>query len=280
MARDPSIYVATGRKGAGKTTTSNQTIIKPYIKPPQQGGQGKNVLIFDTNNEYSEYPTIALDITLTKQVGRKKVPNNKAIAEHVTNWCIRTHKGLSRPQIRRVVPFRPNRDPMTIKEQQLCAEVLLKFFKGGLLVLDDLNNYMLGARSLEMIGSIVSNRHRNQDILIHFQSLSALDPRLWGNTNIVRMHPQLDPLRRSVINKISNPELFTLAKHVVDQMQVKNPYAYLYILPLLNKMKGVTKEEFIKGCEDYIRSSKYELKVTNLKQYTKNFARARMHYIE
>ena len=254
QGRNPFLYIGTGQKGSGKSYYSLHELMMKYPLPHNKGGQNKNVLIFDTNDEYPQFDTVYFDITASRQEGKKSIPYPKAIAEHVVTWCVETHQKKQKPSIKRIVPFRPNREEMTPSEKRLTAEILLKYFKGGLLLLEDLNTYMLGAKTTETIGAITTNRHRNQDIMIHLQSLSALDPRLWQNVNVIRMHHQPDPVKR-IENKLTNPELFQIAKNIVDENYKTNKYTFVTIMPQENKLYNVSKEDFEKGCSTYLNSN-------------------------
>lgn len=253
--RIPYLYVAVGTKGCGKSYMSKKSIMDNYVRPKRLHGQDKPVLIFDTNDEYQDVPDIFFDITATKPEsdGRKKaVIDGKKCAEAVIDFCTKCYKGEETAHIRRVLPFKPNMEEMTIAEKQATAEILLKYFKGGLLVLEDLNAYMLGAKTKEVISAITTNRHRNQDVLIHLQSLGALDPRLWQNVNVIRMHREATDYKKLVEKIKTNPEIFQIAKYIVDGKLDTNPYSYIYVYPQTYEIYGCTEEEFEQGCRTYL----------------------------
>ena len=291
--RIPYLYIATGIKGGGKTYFSTNSIMYPYIEAK---GQNKPVLIFDTNSEYEGVEDIYFDITLTRADPanpKKQVPDPKKIAEHIIAFSRDVQARKFKPQMRRILPFKPNKEEMTPQEKRIAAQIILKYFKTGLVVLEDLNSYMLGAKTVDMISAIVTNRHRNQDILIHLQSVSAMDPRMFANVNVIRMHHQPDPLKR-ISDKLTNPELFYIAKEIVDSKWQTNPYAFVYVYPQLQKIGNVDEWEFREGCKLYLNSNPGVLrqymqrmdldsgKATkrSANEAVSDFVNSKMHYIQ
>jgi hypothetical protein len=271
--REPYVYVGTGQKGVGKTYRTLEEA-KIYILDDRKNGRkGRPVLIFDTNNEFPEIPSIHFDITLEKPESRanpkRKVKDVDRIAHNVCVWSQKVYEGKLKASIKRIVPFKKNGEEMTPSEKSATAGILLKKFRNGMLWLEDMNNYVLGAKSQEVIGAITTNRHRSQDIIVHFQSLSALDPRFIQNINIIRMHCQVDGLNR-IKNKVPNLELWEIAKcHVEHQYHKKNnPRCFVYIHNQINMLSHISEADFRNACEIYLTTNRAGL--STLKQLEKN----------
>ena len=58
--REPLLGVAVGKKGVGKTYTTNRVIKQYVMGNPASGIMPRKVLILDANDEYTEYKAIAL----------------------------------------------------------------------------------------------------------------------------------------------------------------------------------------------------------------------------
>ena len=255
-----------GMKGVGKTHTTLREI-EHYLKS-KHGRLGRKALIFDVNapmeRSYERYRTCDLDqIHLLKSI-----------------------------ECRRVVALNKDTSPMTIAEKQEAAYTILKLYTQGLIVLEDLNNYVLQAKSTDFIGAITTNRHKDQDIIIHYQSLSALCPRMWQNCSVIRFHHQLDSIDR-YMKRIPNPELMKLAQIIVDEQYYRgNKRYYIYVKNLDNKLIGTTEFWFRRACQQYLNNDSRALaslmretddrgrpKHKSLKDAVETFVQRRMHYI-
>lgn len=264
--REPLMMVVCGMKGVGKTYTSIKEIEKYLQTTPLK--KGRKVLVFDVNapleRSYEKYQTVAVE-----DVGRLK-----AI------------------EPRRVVSVKPDSQPMTIDEKCNTLYTLLTSYTCGMLVMEDINNYVLGASSVELIGAITTNRHRDLDLLIHYQSLSALHPRIWQNCSVIRFHHQLDNIDR-YRNRIPNYELMKLAQLIVDeQYNLGNHRYFVYVRNLDNKIIGTTTDWFRVACEKYLILNPKILKNIKAERDDKGkpkyndktaidaFCQLKMHYIQ
>jgi hypothetical protein len=263
--RNPSIMIATGQQGVGKSYRTEQEL-EDYIR----AHGNRPVIIFDVNNEYTKYKSIEWDISLTKPVqkGKKPEPNERAIAATLVNYWTSCRSGKMKPEIRRIVPYKTNRDQMSTTEKVLTYTTLLKYAKNCAVLLEDMHTYTMRANSADTIGSLLNKRHRNQDIIIHTQSLDRIDPLLFSQAEVVRMHHQPSSIKR-IAYKLPNPELFSIAKAIVDNEYGNKSYEnhtrfFLYVYPQINKIlipsslfKGCDKPEklFEQGCEIYIKDN-------------------------
>lgn len=256
QGREPMLYIATGMKGVGKSYRTLQEFKSYVMDNPKTGKVARKVLIFDTNNEYTNIPSVQFDC---------RIENMEEAAMHVMAYSETSTSTLPiERRIRRIVPFLPNGSAMGIPDKMRTAAILLKHFSKGNLLLEDLNNYALGAKSIEVISGITTNRHRDQDLTIHFQSLSGLDPRLFQNANIIRFHHQADPIKR-IKHKVSNFELFEITKICVDtQYEKGNNRFFLYIHNNENFVSGLPvgpagESVWKKACIDFAMKNRRHL---------------------
>jgi hypothetical protein len=242
--RDAYVYIATGMKKVGKTYRTMQEVKAYVMDDPRNGRKGRKALIFDTNMEYEGIPSIDFDI---------QKENEMEVVKHVVNW--------DRVEIRRVLPFRKDGMEMNVREKQRTVELLLKYYRNGLFVIEDLNSFSLGARSIEMIGTITTNRHKSQDIIIHLQSTHAIDPRLYQNLNILRMHQDTSPIEK-ISKKVDNFELYQIAKECVEIGYTDNRYFYVYIENQFQKINGncLTRQIFTDACKEVAKRNPKILK--------------------
>jgi hypothetical protein len=141
-------------------------------------------------------------------------------------------------------------------------EYVLRHFRNGMLVLEDINTYILNVTHMEeIVGGLVNLRHRACDVLISYQSLRPVEPRMWQNARWVRMHYQADNVN-DIKGKVTNPTLYKIAQLLVNNRYFNGDKRfYVYIHNFANKIEGkFTKKEFIDACEKYINQEKKEKK--------------------
>lgn len=226
--REPQFIVATGKKGVGKTFTTIR-IIERYIRDnPTTGKQGRKVLIYDVNMEYTQFRTINIS----------DLPRFMSSA---------------RVEVRRILPVTKEGKVMHIDEMVALLNEILQNFRGGLLVLEDINRYMTDTKTPEIIGTLATNRHRDLDIICHLQSLSPMTTRMWQNCSVVRFHYQIDDIYR-YRQRIPNYELFKIAQCLVNNKyhEGQNRF-YCFVYNEENIIKGVfNKSDYRKACEEYL----------------------------
>jgi hypothetical protein len=237
-AREPQLIVVTGRKGVGKTYTSLLVINRYIFDNPATGKKGRKVLIYDVNNEYSTVKTL----------------NPKDIIRYTLNPFV---------EVRRIRPVKDNGTPMGIDEMNELLFKILSEFKGGLLLLEDINRYLIDTRTAEIIGAIATNRQRDLDIICHLQSLSAMTTRMWQNCSVVRFHFQMDDIYRYK-NRIPNYEIFKIAQFLVNHKYHNGDKRFFcYVYQEESQIKGDFSEADYKlACTDYLNDNPRLVSVT------------------
>jgi hypothetical protein len=214
MDRQPSIELSIGIKGSGKTWRTVQNIVQYVVSHLK-----RKVVVFDTNGEpsYQAFaPINATDIGKLKKVAtvRRVKPEN-------------AYTGA----------------PFDLDEKAQMAFYLLANVQDGLLVLDDLNNYLLGANIKAFISKITTNRQPSLDITINFQSFGAIMPRLWQNANFMRLHYTNENLK-NIKKKMPDYDLYRLAQIIIAQhYNAGFKRRFMYIDMQANKMMSISENE-------------------------------------
>lgn len=228
------ITIATGAPGHGKTKRTTDEIKMYVLNDVKHNRAGRKVLIFDINNEYGEFKTVKYDVT---------DPNDNG----------KYFSLLKNSEIRRVTPFAPpDGRPMDFDEKLKTIGDIMANYRNGLVVIEDINKYAIGIHTMKkVISFLCSNRHAGLDIIIHVQSLSAVEPRMWQNARMIRFHYQTDKIDRYE-QRIPNFELMKIAQIIVTNEYYKgNKYFFLYVDIQANKIIGVNKKQFLEACKEY-----------------------------
>lgn len=245
--REPQLIIATGTKGVGKTYTTCK-IIQEYLTPNVKlEKKPRKVLIFDANGEYNNQ-----EIEKHGFRFRTKVLALKDLEE----WTKQ-----SRVEVRRILPVDANGNEVGTEKYPEILNVILHYYRGGMLILEDINKYLTETKNGKIIGALTTNRHRDLDIYIHLQSLAPLTTRMWQNANVVRFHYQMDDIDRYKA-RIPNYELFKIAQIMVNEKYYKGEERFFcYVLNQLNKIRGdFDKSDFVSACRLYLEMHPYRVK--------------------
>lgn len=212
MGREPLLMSVTGKKGVGKSYTTIMVYLKQYVAGnPTKGIPGRKVLIFDVNNEYAD---------------KAKFPFVRTLAlKDVRLYSVRPY-----PEIRRIAPFYDDGTPMTLKDMCDVLQWLVRNFSKGLLLIEDINKYVGDNMPGDLIGAICTNRHSEVDIILHFQSIGRITPKVWQNMNCIRMHKGSDSVVRHK-NKFEDKfeYLYIAEKIIHNQFSNGNIHYYLFV---------------------------------------------------
>jgi hypothetical protein len=233
--REPMLVVAVGFMGVGKTYTTNKTI-DDYIKNGPSGWRGRPVLAFDPNVEESYQDFKALDFDVTEKNEYKRAMQIAAIKA---------------PGKYRILPYKKNRQPMTTTEMVTTAVTICKFYRNGMLILEDINKYTAYSYKQDMIGMLMGLRHLGVDLILHFQHLRFLPTRVWPNMTYLRWHKQSDPIAKFK-DRVTNFDLYSIAEQIVNFKYQEDEHYYLWINNLKNKIEDVSYEDFKTGATNYL----------------------------
>lgn len=228
--REPTLGVAVGKKGVGKTYTTNQ-VIQQYVRGnPKTGAKPRRVLILDVNDEFYNVKALAL-----KDVMR--------FSAH------------SKIEVRRIRPFKSNGKKMTLRDIQQTLFKILEVYRNGLLLIEDINKYVSDSLPNDLVGAICTNRHSDTDIILHFQSIGRVTTKIWQNINWLRFHKNTDSVDRHRKKFEDKFEYLKIAEILVDKKyyEQNDKRYYLYVDIDNEKIRGnVSKKELDSAIEDYI----------------------------
>lgn len=237
MAREASLIIVAGVKKVGKTFQTIQ-LIQSYLTPTSSR-KARKVLYFDINQEIT--PSAIKDAGCNFTCKALAVKDIIRFSQH------------PKIEARRILPLKDNGDEMTISEKLETCGKILSLFKGGLIILDDVNSYMVSiAHSEEVLSKIISNRHRSQDIIIQYQSLSAIDPRGWQNVGLIRLHYQIDDVYRYE-KRIPVYDLVKIAQLLVNAKYFSGDIRFFVWVDMYSrKIYGkFDKKDFLNAIDEY-----------------------------
>lgn len=241
LERQPMVILACGETGVGKTYR-NKMEIKRYMRDNAESGKkGRKVLSFDTNDDdYPEFRTVSPD--------------------HI--------KALTKVSARRIRPFKKDGTPMDDDEKRGVVEKILKYYRNGLIVLDDIDHYMSGAKGQSMIGALCTVRHKGIDILLTHQSIAKISTSEWQNCTWLRIHHQVDDVTR-YRDRIPKYQLVRIAQLIIDEQYdlVSTAFAqgkideqeykkrksfFIYVNMRQQKIRGCSRAAFIRASKKFI----------------------------
>lgn len=233
-ARGRVICVATGCQEIGKSFTSlKQALHMAYLsKFPQK------TLLFDKSGEYGAYE---IDGTIHRI---QPIAHDKIIA----------FGQQTKSEVRRIVPFLPNGLPMSKEDtEKLLLKVLIEF-RGGTILIEDVSDILGDNLKDEVIGKLCTVRHRNCDLVIHFQSIGRFSKILRQNAKIIRYHYQLDSIQDNKDTLKSEYELFSIVEKLVNkEFHSGNKYFHVFVYRMVKRVKGKFSERmFADACRDYV----------------------------
>lgn len=223
--RQPMLMLVCGETGVGKTFR-NVLEIENYLRDnPALSRKGRKVLIFDVNDDdYECYVTVDPDYI----------------------------RALRHIRARRIRPLTRSGETMSIEEKRDMVERMVKQFTEGLLVLEDLDKYMTGAKGQTIVGLLTTNRHHGLDIMISHQSIAKITTTEFQNCTWLRLHKQVDDVTR-YRNRIPNYFLVRIATIIVEeQYLIGNIRYFVYVNMRKLLLRGCSREAFIRACKKYL----------------------------
>lgn len=229
--REALMVVAVGGRGVGKTYTTVNSYIIPYLK----GDLAKRVkprkfLILDVNDEFVQFKAIAL----------------KDIVKFSMSNVI---------ECRRVRPFKPNGLPMSLDDiKDALRHILKNYYEGGLLI-EDISNYISDSMPGDFIGSLCVLRHKSVDLFIHYQGINKVKhPKILMNMNILRYHYTSDEVARDKNGFQNHYTILQLAENIVRKKYSDGDERFFLLVDLRKgKISGKFSEaDFLESVNDYI----------------------------
>jgi hypothetical protein len=137
----------------------------------------------------------------------------------------------------------------------------LEQFKGGLLLIEDINRYVSDHLPKDIEGAICTNRHIDLDIIMHFQSIGRITTKIWQNCNWMRFHKNLDSVDRHANKFEDKHEFLRLVEGMVNnEYQSGNKRFYQYVnLDEMKMMGFVDQKKLDVVIEEYIMMNQRKL---------------------
>ena len=226
--REPKLGVAVGRKGCGKTYTTNKMIKQYVMGNPAKGVAPRRALILDVNDEFEDIKALKLADVIKFSVHPKI-------------------------EARRIRPFHDNGIRMTISEIQETLFRILNDYRGGLLLIEDINRYISDYLPNDLVGAICTNRHTDTDIILHFQSVGRVSPKIWQNLSWIRFHKNTDSVDKHRNKFEDKYEMLKLVENYVNnEYHNGNQRYFCYVDIEDEKILGVDRKKFDTIVEQYI----------------------------
>ena len=224
MSRICKLGVAVGKKGIGKTYQTTE-MMKQYVR----GGNGikpRRVLILDVNDEFEEFKAMS-------------VKDVEIFSVH------------PRIEIRRIRPFKDDGTRMTLRDIADTLYTILDKYRGGMLLIEDINKYISDHLPNDLVGAICTNRHTNTDIIMHFQSIGRITSKIWQNLNWLRFHKNSDSVERHKNKFPDKIDLFSIVESMVNKRYYDGDTRFfLYIDVDEEKIHGAYDEELFNYAVD------------------------------
>jgi len=188
--REALLGVAVGKKGIGKSYATEELMAK-YVKG-NQNAKPRRVLILDVNDEYEFVKAISLtDIAVFS-----------------------LHPKI---EARRIRPFNADGSKMGLRDIADVLFMCLEHYRGGLLLIEDINKYVSDHLPNDVVGAICTNRHSDLDIIMHFQSIGRVTPKIWQNLNWIRFHKNSDSVERHQKKFQDKYEFLKIAEIMINE---------------------------------------------------------------
>jgi hypothetical protein len=192
MGREPALFVAVGRKGCGKSYTTEKMIQQYVAGNPSTGAKPRRALILDVNDEYTKYKALRI--------------------QDVTLFSI--HPLV---EVRRIRPFLDDGKKMSLDDIAETLFTVLNTFRNGLLLIEDVNRYISDTMPNDLIGAICTNRHVGLDIVLHYQSIGRITSKVWQNVNIIRLHKFTDNVKKHKHKFEDKAEYLSIAEMMINR---------------------------------------------------------------
>ena len=214
--REPKLGAVVGKKGVGKSYTTLK-LMGQYVGGSQQA-KPRRVLILDVNDEYENIKAISLT-DVAKFSMHPKV------------------------EVRRIRPYQPDGTRMTLRDFSDALFTILEHFKGGLLLIEDINKYVSDSLPNDLIGAI---------------SIGRITPKIWQNLNWLRFHKNSDSVDRHKKKFEDKYSFLKIAEIMVNKEYFDgNKRFFIYVDTEEEKLMGEFTPKMLKEAIDEFISLNY-----------------------
>jgi hypothetical protein len=147
-----------------------------------------------------------------------------------------------------------------LREIQELLFKILNDYRGGLLLIEDINRYVSDYLPNDLVGAICTNRHTDTDIILHFQSIGRISPKIWQNLNFLRVHKITDDVIKHRNKFEEKLELLLLVESYVNTVYEEgDKRVYVYVDIDDEKVLVKDKKKFEKIIENYLITNQKKL---------------------
>ena len=234
--REPKLLVAVGKKGVGKSYTTEKMIHNYVSGNASKGVPARRVLIIDVNDEYTNIKALRI--------------------EDVTLFSV--HPII---EARRIRPFLDDGTKMTLDDIAQTLFFILQNYRNGLLLVEDINKYISDTMPNDLVGAICTNRHIGVDIIMHYQSIGRITSKVWQNVNIIRLHKFTDTVKRHKHKYEDKYEYLSIAEIIINKKNEEgNRHFFLFADIDEEKIYGAfTNADFDYAVQKYISDNYSQL---------------------
>lgn len=206
--------------------------------------QGRKVLILDTNGEYT-----------ADQFEKNGHPNFPIKTLKVTDVGAWSRSNLV--ECRRI-----DMKSLHIDDKLKILTYVMQSVRNCIIVLEDINTITTDVNHMKnIVSTIVNLRHKGVDVIVSYQSLRAVEPRILSNSRWFRLHHQLGDVS-DIKGKLDNVEMIKIAQLLINKRYTSGDirfFVYIYQAP--PKVKGdFTREEFMEACRNFLSINKRRVK--------------------
>ncbi|MCB0375779.1 MAG: hypothetical protein KDD04_07665, partial [Sinomicrobium sp.] len=169
---------------------------------------------------------------------------------------------------RRIRPFTKDGSPMGKEDKKQVAKKILKSFRNGLIVLDDIDEYMVGEKGQDMIAALVGLRHKGVDIMFTHQSIGKITRTAFQACTWLRLHHQVDDVTY-IKDRIPKYWIVRIAQLIVDEQydlaytqfskgeisedefMGRSSY-FVYVNLRKVRLRGCSRAAYIRACKKFI----------------------------
>jgi hypothetical protein len=261
--REFGMELVAGTQGAGKTYQTKKFIVQYSQDNLQTKVRGRKVLIMDSQGEYGK-----------NEFGKDGIPEldvKLLKLRDVGDWC-----KSDIVDVRRIDMKGPIKSDIDYAMEILSY--VTQRVSHCLLVLEDTNKITLSVtHAKKIISSLIGLRHSAVDVIASFQSLRAIEPRLYDNSKYVRLHYVSGSID-AISNKVGEIEAFQIAHLIVkkryseanqlyrdnkitEQEWKKRKSFFVYVHTQPFKIEGpFTLDEFMDAARKFLIFEKRRLK--------------------
>lgn len=237
--REPFVLIACGKKGVGKTVATIEAIYRYVSGNPANGTPPRKALIFDVNDEFSSFWY------------HGQTHSIKALSiRDIVKFCVHP-----KVEVRRIRPYFDDGRKMSLDDMADVLSIILENYRNGLLLVEDINKYTNDSMKGDLVGSLATVRHIGIDLIAHYQSIGrAANPKLLGNTRIIRLHKTNDTVARHKNKFEERAEILQVAESIVEKKHNDGDKRfYLFVDIDENKINGKFDDEDIEyAIQDYV----------------------------